>query len=82
MPDDKMIIMEMEHTLRDKLKYVASKLSDMRLDSIAGVAVADNALPSDAFNTAFGPPQTDKVAARIFARYQHSGQTIAWWVGG
>jgi len=81
LPDDQTIITEMEHNLRDKLKYVASKLSDMRIDSIAGVSVVDSALPSDTFNTAFGPPQTEKVAASIFARYKHSGQPMAWWIG-
>ncbi|MGL5264607.1 MAG: hypothetical protein ACRDAI_08615 [Candidatus Rhabdochlamydia sp.] len=51
--EDKESLMEMENNMREKFKYMASKLDTMRTENIKGVSVVNTALSSDTFNTAF-----------------------------
>lgn len=79
--ENEIVIAEMENNMREKLKYVASKLGTMRTENIKGVSVVDTALPSDTFNTAFGGQITDEVAKEVFSYYKKNNQPMAWWIG-
>lgn len=79
--EDKKSLMEMENNMREKLKYVASKLHNMRTENIKGVSVVDTALSSDTFNTAFGGQIEDHIAQEVFLYYKKTNQPMAWWIG-
>lgn len=79
--EDEKVIAEMENNMREKLKYVASKMSSMCVENIKGVSVVDTTLPSDTFNTAFGGQIRDDVTQEIFSYYKKNNRPMAWWVG-
>lgn len=79
--EDKKNLMEIENNMREKLKYVASKLHTMRTENIKGVSVVDTALSSDTFNTAFGGQIEDHIAQKVFLYYKKTNQPMAWWIG-
>lgn len=79
--EDKTVIAEMENNMREKLKYVPSKLSVMRTENVNGISVVDTALPSDTFNTAFGGQITGEAAKKVFSYYKKNNQPMSWWIG-
>lgn len=79
--EDKESLMEMENNMREKFKYVASKLDTMRTENIKGISVVNTTLSSDTFNTAFGGHIEDHIAQEIFLYYKKTNQPMAWWIG-
>lgn len=79
--EDEKAISEMENNLREKLKYVASKLNSMQVENIQGVSVVDSGLLSDTFNTAFGGQIKEETALEVFSYYKKNNLPMAWWIG-
>ena len=79
--ENEKVIADMEDNMREKLRYVASKLPIMSTEQIKEVSVVDSALPSDTFNTAFGGQIDENVAREVFSYYRKNEQPMAWWVG-
>lgn len=77
----KVDILAMEKNMREKLRYLPSKLTGMRVANIQGISLVDTGLPSDMFNTAFGGDITDETAREVFSYYQNNHEPMAWWIG-
>lgn len=71
----------MEYNMRQKLKYIPSKISTMRVNNIRQTLVVDSGMATDTFNTAYGGVVTQTVSNRVMQYYLQKKLPMAWWIG-